>query len=280
MIFFAKVHLRKYKIKLFKGVQKMKKFKKLIPAFCMLMVSAVLLGTSTYAWFSMNNTVTATGMSVTATTNTKYLLIGNSSDLSNATTTCAPVKATGGVSGETKVYPSAKATGNITIGEVSLQEGDWYTANSKVHSDSASIEYTTTVENETINENITNVTIINDNKGNYHLVYKFYIGLADGTATSDLVFKNTVSGDSALKSATKALITIGTAERELNVTNQSEGVTFSNISLSTTGIEVIVTLYVDGNDASVVGNMATSITGSLNFEIVASGITADGTSGT
>lgn len=253
----------------------MKKFKKLIPAFCMLMVSAVLLGTSTYAWFSMNNTVTATGMSVTATTNTKYLLIGSSADLSNATTTYAPTK-TGGVNNEAKVYPCAKATADIIIGDVSLKTGYWYTANSKVHSDSASIEYTTTAENETINENITNVQVINTNKGNYHLVYKFYIGLADGNASSDLVFKNTVSGDSALKSATKALITIGTAEMELNAKNQSTGVTFEKISLSTTGIEVTVTLYVDGNDASVVGNAATSIAGSLNFEIVASGITADG----
>ncbi len=44
----------------------MKKFKKLIPALCMLLISAVLMGTSTYAWFSMNKTVTATGMQVKA----------------------------------------------------------------------------------------------------------------------------------------------------------------------------------------------------------------------
>ena len=40
--------------------------KKLIPALCMLLVAASLLGTSTYAWFSMNETVTAQGMSVKA----------------------------------------------------------------------------------------------------------------------------------------------------------------------------------------------------------------------
>ena len=42
--------------------------KKLIPAICMLLVAASLLGTSTYAWFSMNTSVSATGMKVTATT--------------------------------------------------------------------------------------------------------------------------------------------------------------------------------------------------------------------
>ncbi|MBO4934899.1 MAG: hypothetical protein J5441_07030 [Clostridia bacterium] len=42
------------------------KFKRLIPALAMLLVSAILLGTSTFAWFSMNNQVTATGMKVQA----------------------------------------------------------------------------------------------------------------------------------------------------------------------------------------------------------------------
>lgn len=44
----------------------MKKFSKLIPAFCMLLISAMLMGTSTFAWFSMNTQVTATGMQVKA----------------------------------------------------------------------------------------------------------------------------------------------------------------------------------------------------------------------
>jgi hypothetical protein len=43
----------------------MKATKKIIPALVMLLVSAVLLSTASYAWFSMNTTVTATGMSVT-----------------------------------------------------------------------------------------------------------------------------------------------------------------------------------------------------------------------
>ena len=39
--------------------------KKLIPALALLLVSAVLLATSSFAWFSMNTTVTVTGMQVT-----------------------------------------------------------------------------------------------------------------------------------------------------------------------------------------------------------------------
>ena len=42
------------------------KFKRLIPALAMLLVSAILLGTSTFAWFSMNTTVQAANMQVKA----------------------------------------------------------------------------------------------------------------------------------------------------------------------------------------------------------------------
>lgn len=41
--------------------------RKITTAFCMLLVSAILLAASSYAWFSMNNQVTATGLDVTVT---------------------------------------------------------------------------------------------------------------------------------------------------------------------------------------------------------------------
>jgi len=43
-----------------------KAMRKMIPAVIMLLISAMLVGTSTYAWFSMNKVVTVTGMSVKA----------------------------------------------------------------------------------------------------------------------------------------------------------------------------------------------------------------------
>ncbi|MBR5922221.1 MAG: hypothetical protein IKZ59_00340, partial [Clostridia bacterium] len=51
-----------------------------IPALCMLLVSAILLGTSTYAWFSMSTEVTATGMSVTAVSDAIFLEIAGVDD--------------------------------------------------------------------------------------------------------------------------------------------------------------------------------------------------------
>lgn len=44
----------------------MKKMMKLVPAFIMLLVSAILVSTASYAWFSMNTQVKATGMQIQA----------------------------------------------------------------------------------------------------------------------------------------------------------------------------------------------------------------------
>lgn len=59
----------------------MKKFKAIVPALAMLLVSAVLLGTSTFAWFSMNDKVLVSGMQITAKSDQHYLIIGSENDL-------------------------------------------------------------------------------------------------------------------------------------------------------------------------------------------------------
>lgn len=75
----------------------MKKMRKLIPAFCMLLLSAVMLSTSTFAWFSMNTTVTATGMQVTAQASSSIAIsadgtnFGASMTLANGPSTMNPV---------------------------------------------------------------------------------------------------------------------------------------------------------------------------------------------
>ena len=44
----------------------MKKMRRMIPALCMLLVSAIMLSTASYAWFTMNDQVTASGMEIQA----------------------------------------------------------------------------------------------------------------------------------------------------------------------------------------------------------------------
>ena len=59
----------------------MKLTRKLIPAFVMLLVSAVLMSTASFAWFAMNTQVTATGMEVKAKADSIFLEISGKQDV-------------------------------------------------------------------------------------------------------------------------------------------------------------------------------------------------------
>jgi hypothetical protein len=52
----------------------MKKMRKLIPAFAMLMIAAIMMSTASYAWFSIGTTAKATGMQVQATSDSSMII--------------------------------------------------------------------------------------------------------------------------------------------------------------------------------------------------------------
>lgn len=88
----------------------MKKTKIIIPALGLLLLSTAASVTGTVAWFAMNASVSATGMQITAKSNSVFLLIGNENSLStiqtaNSVTTALTVDAE-----SAKVYPSAHDT--------------------------------------------------------------------------------------------------------------------------------------------------------------------------
>lgn len=81
--------------------------KKLIPALCLLLVAAALMGTSTFAWFSMNKVVTATGMKVKATS-ASSLIISDSAPTNSTTSVTVALPTT-----VTELTPS---TWDTTVG--------------------------------------------------------------------------------------------------------------------------------------------------------------------
>ena len=54
-----------------------KSFRKLIPAILMVLLSASLMGTSTFAWFSLNSKVTVTGMEVKTQVSENLFIVGD-----------------------------------------------------------------------------------------------------------------------------------------------------------------------------------------------------------
>lgn len=69
-----------------KGINTMKKFIKLIPAVAMLLIATTLVSTATFAWFSMNTSVTATGMKIQAKSEAGLLISADKTDASWANT--------------------------------------------------------------------------------------------------------------------------------------------------------------------------------------------------
>ena len=58
----------------------MKMTRKLFPALIMLLVSAIMLSTASYAWFASNSTVSASNLKVKVKSNSRFLEIGTDPD--------------------------------------------------------------------------------------------------------------------------------------------------------------------------------------------------------
>ncbi len=245
----------------------MKKFKKLIPALCMLLISAVLMGTSTYAWFSMNKTVTAEGMSVTAQTNNYYLLIGNTEDVAtiqnNKKTTETAKKITDNAGN--KVYPAMYGNGD-TLGAVTTEAGKWYTANN------------TNIDNAT--DAITNARVLENNElGDYVIEYNMWLTLAKGSAAVDKKITVTFKRGDTVDSSISAVVVIGSTNALVfdhskvatgdGTKTHPTAETSANVSLTDAkAVKVTVYVYVDGNAANVNTaylNGGNTLTGSIEL---------------
>lgn len=246
----------------------MKKFKKLVPAFCMLLLSAVMLASGTFAWFSVNDRVSATGMQVEAKANTQFLVIANAltGDKFNSNSdTTAFAAATGGVeAGQNNVYPVFRVTaddknGTETVKKVVLKDGEkintlenqeasatpngtefvvgnWYTANSTAYD---AVNGTDAAGDREVR----NVKEVKLEAGEYFLEYTAYVGLAKNSAdfsgklTIACVNENDASAE--LASAIKYAIVLtpyvdGVAQtaKDAVVCNRA-GEDFNGISLKT-----------------------------------------------
>ena len=237
----------------------MKNTRKLIPAVVMLLVSAVLMSTASFAWFSMNKEVTATGMTVTATTPASLEIATSNPGawsygvtLDNDATGLNPitrhtdgkwyVPGTKNVIDHTgKAKYSIGATYPITEGETTLQFADCWTEVELDYNDG---------------------TDAGDTK--YALVQKLYLRTNDGAVetgkTSEAIqfaAKATVGGESALKGGVKVYLKVGNVISELNsatsTTDNSWVAPLSSASANS-AIEVLVVVVYDGNVDTIVNN--------------------------
>lgn len=233
----------------------MKAMKKLIPTICMLLVSAVLLGTSTYAWFSMNKSVTATGMQVKATTPASVEISQDHSTWAFTTAFADPSPA----NVLTPVYyDSTTAKFYIpTAANVITSAGEASTA-----------------FNATDTTNWKALTIGEDGKADniqYLAVYTLYVRTNVGTATEgaaavDLTCSLAKEGDSKLKEGVSVgiMATDGSVV-ELGATASTQTWTAA-LSTSTPGYTTIkVVIWYNGESTAVKNDNADSVVTKINL---------------
>lgn len=235
----------------------MKKFKKLIPALCMLLVSAVMLGTTTFAWFSMNNKVAANNMSVTAKSNSTYLQISKTS----ASATDFDDEAT--MDSNKTVYPCAFTTvamdADTTKNNAAITENNFYTANN-TKADG---------KGEVVNRKA--VTMAD---GNYLSEQKVYLKLTADSESYNGKLKlsfTKVSGHDSVK----AVVKVG--DKYVALSTDTDSGEFASVTItSEQALEVIIYVYIDGTNTDVNSNYINAaatknnLTGAINigFEIV------------
>lgn len=262
----------------------MNKFKKLVPAICMLLVSAVLMGTSTYAWFSMNTSVKANNLGVTAKSNAQYLLIATSDNATNKENSDIKVDETG----VAELYPvtfykEAKAEsviGNKTLADfvgenASTWYGNnkWFTANNK-NTDSAT-------------DDVRNVKLLVETNttefAKYVKTFTYYLTLSDvsepfsGHLKLTLTAATSVTNNEVATTKTTAVktvvkITDGATVTYVALSNDKLTDVTTSITLnSTKSVKAEVLVYIDGENADVKSSNAANIIGGkidMTFDIV------------
>lgn len=198
----------------------------------MVLVAAVALGSSTYAWFVSNNSVKATTSNISAMSNSAFLLIDTAATSTNSKTE---------VSAESKnvsLYPAIWANTFTESGSVATG------ADGKYQFESA---YASNKGEATEKENKSSRFKIGDGKAavdaSYATLNTFYVGTGtyDGSFTNLKVTDFTATGGNAntnLDTAVRVLVTDGTNWVVVRKNVDSTGTTRTIVesqSLTTTG---------------------------------------------
>ena len=241
----------------------MKKTRKLIPAIAMLLVSLIVMSSASFAWFSMNKQVTATGMQVTAKSNATYLLIGDDSDkaavekkdLAGAALTNTHAAAYATIGNDAKTcYPTAYSADAGTLNGHTTAAGKWYTTSSDKQDTAVSGTGA-----------ITEVTL---GDGKYMLTYKMYLTLSKDSEAYTGNVKITPKFSSA-DAAIKAYVTINGENTVFDSTETAFTTTGDVTITGSTAVEVVAYVYVDGNSTNVYSDYVAggnTITGQLNLQ--------------
>ena len=275
----------------------MKKTKILVPAAGLLLLSTAASVTGTVAWFSMNTTVSATGLAVQVKSDNTYLLISDVVTGDTAAEKAASIQSAGEVevdynvsSSDAKVYPSApcltaaeaaylpastgKKVGGDAITVAGAQVTDaataalvtnWYTATAETTGDEAmlsgSARQLTAFTGYVITKTAYLTVSVGANNANNLSVTASFTAQNTGNIDAARVLITTDDG---------GFCVIKGSDTGGNLTKDIKG---TNTAITSTTIRTVnIYVYVDGNDESVYTENMAALDGaniSLSFNVSA-----------
>lgn len=258
--------------------------RQLLAAIAMVLVAAIALGSSTYAWFANNTKVTANDLQLTAMSNDTFLLISAEKTTATEIQKDGRTTDTMGMTATTKVYPSAPAlndtdTGYLTTNGKNVNEEaitvigekitsatqaavvtNWYTA--KAQSTDAS----------TIKTDSARQLVAFDN----YVIHKtLYLTVAVGSdVATNLKVTPTftqLENGTDISAVKILLVTDDGACVVLDKNSADVDIKGNNTDLTQTTVrKVDLYLYVDGNDTQIYTNNAANLKGAsctLEFNV-------------
>jgi hypothetical protein len=261
---------------------------KLLSAVGMLTVSAAMLVSSTFAWFSLNKDVHVQTLSLTAKSNQTFLLISKTNTTAGTIQTEGATTATESITGDdAKVYPSSPALTSAEAAYLTVAEGHKKVDDTAISTAGVLVndaDKAATVTNWfTANAAAVNAATIQTASAKQltsfdgYVIHKtYYLTVAAGSNPANnlkVTAAITQSGNGADAQAIKLLVTTddggfanlytagndGTAHGA-NLANVDIKGTNTSITSSTVR-QVDVYLYYDGDEAPVYTNNAANLTG-------------------
>lgn len=264
--------------------------KTILPALAMLIISAVMLSTASYAWFAMGTQVSATNMNVSIKSDSSFLMISESSDIKTIRT---DKKTTIGIKDAVAdllpiAHDSASLidnTGEQPVGKTGdallasfSDKTNWYYMSSESPDRATGAEDSEVYLKNATGEEGQDGYVAGDDFGAYVYSKKFYIAIADGSnQMTDLKAKVSIKlGDVVGDEALRVVIVSKEAYHTYQLKNTAgegqdavwenvdeyDSTIFAKTITDKDVIEVNVYIYYDGNDTSVFTNGFNFITDS------------------
>lgn len=248
---------------------------KLLSAVGMLTVSAAMLVSSTFAWFSMNKSVKAQTMSLTAKSDGTYLLINNGSNDTAAKIQAGKLSTLTWTSADYELYPSAPITTDDEVAYAATGTKDTAgdsvtTAGAKVTSKATAALNTnwyTAYANDPSKPDIDDTTARQlAGFNNYVVKETLYLTVAAGANNAkDLKVTPTFTQSGAGNDIAAYRMLVATSDGGFAILKNGDSlvdISGSNTELTdSTVLTVDVYFYIDGNAAPVYTNNKTNLTG-------------------